>query len=306
MNRVVTAGLVCSFVSLGATLSAHHLIFDLLAHFRVQYIVLIFGALCLSVGRRQYWKGLALVFCLSVHTFSVVRSQLPLESVADAEGPTVRVMSSNLLASNTEYHEHVRYIRDIDPDVIVFQEYTCAWAEALSSALSEYEHKVSLSLESPFGIALFSKLPIDSSNRAVSNNSHRPSIDSVVSMASGKLRIIGAHPPPPLSQQLYEERNAQLQALANVTKSADLPLVVLGDLNITPWSAHFREFVEIGRLRDGRRGFGILPTWPAGFMVLQIPIDHVIVNDGVDVVQMSSSDELASDHRSIWADVRLQ
>ena len=306
MNRIVTAGLVCSLVSLGATLSAHHLIFDLLAHFRIQYIVLIFGVLCLSLGRRQFWKGLALVFCLSVHTFYVVRSQLPLGPVVDTDSPSIRVMSSNLLASNTEYHEHVRYIRDVDPDVIVFQEYTSAWAEALSSALSEYEHKVSVSLESPFGIALFSKLPIIRSNLDASNNTHRPGIDSVVSTASGTLRIIGAHPPPPVSQQLYEERNAQLQALANVTNSEDLPLVVLGDLNITPWSAHFREFVEIGRLRDGRRGFGILPTWPAGFLVLQIPIDHVIVNDGVVVLDMGSSDKLASDHRSIWADVGLQ
>ena len=34
------------------------------------------------------------------------------------------------------------------------------------------------------------------------------------------------------------------------------------DLNVSPLSDDFRDFAKAGKLRDGRRGHGILPTWP--------------------------------------------
>ena len=306
LNKLLIVGLLGSLVSLGGLLSAHHLLFDLLAHFRIQYIVLILGLICLAFGLRRYWIALVLILCLSTHANEVITSQLPADSVADADGPTIRVMSSNLLASNTQYEEYVRYISDIDPDVIVFQEYTKAWAKALESSLPEYEHKLSIQHDGPFSIAVFSKLPFHRVDDESLANARRPSVDVVVSIANSELRIIGTHPPPPMSQQLFMERNKMLQALADVTKIQFEPLVVLGDFNTTPWSYHFRELIINGQLLDGRRGLGILPTWPANFFPLQIPIDHILLNDGARVVNMQTSTGLSSDHRTIWADLQLK
>ena len=91
-----------------------------------------------------------------------------------------------------------------------------------------------------------------------------------------------------------------------MTKIQFEPLVVLGDFNTTPWSYHFRELIINGQLLDGRRGLGILPTWPAKFFPLQIPIDHILLNDGARVVNMQTSTGLSSDHRTIWADLQLK
>ena len=223
-----------------------------------------------------------------------------------ANGPALRVMGSNLLASNTQHEKHIKYINEIEPDVIIFVEYTNAWATALLSSLTGYPYTVSMPRESSSGIAIFSKYPFNSENSMVLANAIRPSIEVVLSVENSELTIIGTHPPPPISQPRYMERNNQLQGLANVAKEIATPLVVLGDFNITPWSHHFREFLETGKLHDGRRGFGILPTWPSGFFPLQIPIDHVVVNDQVQIVAMETSRGLSSDHRSIWADLRLQ
>ena len=306
LNRLLIVGLLGSLVSLGGLLSAYHLLFDLLAHFRIQYIVLILGLVCLAFGLRRCWIALILFLCLSIHAHEVITSQLPADLVADADGPAIRVMSSNLLASNTQYEEYGRYIFDIDPDIIVFQEYTRAWAKALESSLLEYEHRLSIQHNSPFSIAIFSKLPFHRVGDESLANARRPSVDVVVSIANSELRIIGTHPPPPMSQQLFTERNEMLQALADVTKNQLEPLVVLGDLNTTPWSYHFRELIRNGQLLDGRRGLGILPTWPSRFIPLQIPIDHVLLNDGVRVVNMQTSTGLSSDHRTIWADLQLK
>ncbi|MDC0435025.1 endonuclease/exonuclease/phosphatase family protein [bacterium] len=306
MYGLLIAGLVCSLVSLGAVLSAYHLVFDLLAQFRIQYVVLISGLLCLALGLRRYGIALTLAFCLSVHLFDVGKSQYPLASVIGIDGPVIRVMNSNLRASNTQHAVHIQYIRQIDPDVIVFQEYNKAWEQALTSSLVEYKHTVSESLNGPFGIALFSKFPLEKLGSTGLENARRPYVDVAVSLADSTFRIIGTHPPPPVSEQLYLERNSMLKAMAHSTKNQSIPIVLLGDLNITPWSSHFREFINNGELFDGRRGFGVLPTWPAGFYPLQIPIDHVIVNDCVQVLELKTSDGLSSDHRTIWADLQVR
>jgi len=74
--------------------------------------------------------------------------------------PVTRVMTSNLLASSQSYDEFIAFIQSKDPDVIVFQEYTGKWHDALSTALVQYRFKVTAPIETPFGIALYSKLPI--------------------------------------------------------------------------------------------------------------------------------------------------
>ena len=83
------------------------------------------------------------------------------------------------------------------------------------------------------------------------------------------------------------------------------PMVVMGDLNISPWSTHFRDFVNSAKLHDGRRGQGVLPTWPTEMPLMQIPLDHILFNAGVRVLSMQASSDVKSDHKIIWADVRV-
>ena len=39
------------------------------------------------------------------------------------------------------------------------------------------------------------------------------------------------------------------------------PIMVVGDLNATMWSAPYRSLIDSTGLRNARRGFGILPSW---------------------------------------------
>jgi len=103
-----------------------------------------------------------------------------------------------------------------------------------------------------------------------------------------------------VSKELYWERNQHLLRVSDITAVSNTPVVVVGDLNVSPWSKHFLEFVNAGKLRDGRRGHGILPTWPAAIAPLQIPIDHIVVSESVHVTSMATSSGFGSDHKLIW------
>jgi len=305
LNSVVRLGLIGALVSLLSAFSYLHLWFDLLSNFRIQYIVLIFIALCVSLISRKYVALIVLMFCFGVHILEVAQSQWPVASTGVPDVRSIRVMTSNVHASNSNYQEKIDYVNDVKPDVVVILEYTHAWHSALSVGLEEYMHRVTFPSTGPFGIGLYSKLPVLESAEHILGANGRPSIDAVLAVGNQKIRVLGTHPPPPLGQEFFNERNQHLMNLASLVLSNDSPTVVLGDLNITPWSYFFKSFVEQGNLIDGRRGFGILPTWPVPIPLLQIPIDHIVVSEDIVVTTMEASDGLGSDHRAIWADIKF-
>jgi endonuclease/exonuclease/phosphatase (EEP) superfamily protein YafD len=81
--------------------------------------------------------------------------------------------------------------------------------------------------------------------------------------------------------------------------------VLLGDLNTTSWSPGFQECLQISRLRDSRRGFGVHPTWPARQAVLRITIDHCLVSDGIVVEDHHVGPDVGSDHLPVLIKCRV-
>ena len=60
-------------------------------------------------------------------------------------------------------------------------------------------------------------------------------------------------------------------------------------------------------LDNARKGFGLLPTWPA-FMpwpFLRIPIDHCLVSPDIRVIRMRTGRTIGSDHLPIIVDMAI-
>lgn len=305
MRVMIWIGFLGCFVSMGSRLGAYAWYLDLLSHFRIQYIALIVFALCVTLFWKYYKSAAVFLVCLGVHVFDVAKSQSDHDFETELEGPRLRIMSSNLLASNTDYDAHVQIIKSVNPDVIVFQEYTYAWQAALSFALGEYPYKVEVPAHHAFGNALYSKYPLQNARTPALVVDSRKSVDATMVIDETTLRVFGTHPPPPMSQRMHEERNLHLQRLGDNVQSYTAPMIVLGDLNISPWSTHFREFVSNAKLYDARRGQGLLPTWSIEMPLLQIPIDHILFNERVRVLSMQTSSDVKSDHKVIWADITV-
>jgi len=96
----------------------------------------------------------------------------------------------------------------------------------------------------------------------------------------------------------------------------------VGDLNTSPWSAHFQDLLHHTVLRDSQRGFGLQGTWPQFYSPLgndtllsrlggllglaQIPIDHVLISPEWQVGHWKRLDPVGSDHWPIEVDLRLK
>ncbi|GJD77803.1 endonuclease [Methylobacterium gregans] len=88
------------------------------------------------------------------------------------------------------------------------------------------------------------------------------------------------------------------------------PVVLMGDLNATPWSRAYRRLA--GRLTDARRlagpgGARSGATFPTRLPLLRI--DHVFVSAGIGVARMEPVGEglarIASDHRPLRVEILL-
>ena len=90
--------------------------------------------------------------------------------------------------------------------------------------------------------------------------------------------------------------------LAGVARGLPEPVLVLGDLNASPWSSHFRRFLRDSGLRDSAQGRGVQPTWPAGMPWLWIPIDHCLHSPQLQVVARHVGPNLGSDHYPVVVD----
>ena len=84
------------------------------------------------------------------------------------------------------------------------------------------------------------------------------------------------------------------------------PMIVAGDLNLTPWSPFFREFVDRSGLRDSRRGFGVQATWPSRLGMAGIPMDHVLVSQDGSVIDRRVGPSFGSDHRPVIVDLAIE
>ena len=260
--------------------------------------------LVLAAFTRQRAVGFAMLVIALLHVVQFHSLFLPQKPVVAEE--TLRVMSANLLASNRDGHEFIDQINEIKPDVIVFQEYTSRWHQSLSSSLAEYPHRQVEIINSPFGIAIYSKQPFINAEVTYFTKAVYPAIDVTVSLKPEPVRVLAVHPVPPMNAATFNNRNQYLEALASEVRLAVGPVIVAGDFNAVPWSWQLKQLMDHANLSSAREGFGLKPTWPGDFVPLWIPIDHILHNNRFSVVEFDTGDSAGSDHKPVWAELSFR
>ncbi len=273
--------------------------------FRVQFgVCLALAAVVYAIGRRPRGAAACAVFALV--NVAVVAPLYVAPQPLRNEGPAVRCLVVNVLASNRHRQPLLRLIERERPDVIALSEVTPALWETLAPLReSEYPYHRSETRRSPFGIALLSRLPLEYAQVRFMGAQAHPWIRARVTTPGGSFEVVVAHPAAPLTRAHALLSIAELEQIAAELGPRDGPRVLLGDLNATPWSARFRALLAATELRDSARGFGVQATFPVRYPLMRIPLDHALVSEEVEVLDRRLGPRIGADHLPLIVDLRL-
>jgi endonuclease/exonuclease/phosphatase (EEP) superfamily protein YafD len=124
-----------------------------------------------------------------------------------------------------------------------------------------------------------------------------------VTFGGQTIRLAALHVLSPTNRYRLDLRNHQFEEVAEILSRQDVPTVVMGDFNCTPWSPFLHEFLQQTQYRDSRQGFGYQATWHAKHWLLRIPIDHAFVSETVHVHSRYVGRNAGSDHLPIVFEV---
>lgn len=272
-------------------------------HFVTWYAL--FGALGVAVSlalRERKTAMLCLAFTL-FYLMLIAPWYWPGSNQPAEDGSNLRVLTANLLSINEEAELLLDLVESSDPDVIVLQELSPMWIRALAPLRDTYPHHVERGRSDHFGIGIYSRIALENAEVFNLADAQYPAIRADF-RANGRLvSILNMHTVPPLTSEMFALRNRQLEAAATFAEGVDDLAIVAGDLNITMWSPYYRKLETDSTLRNVRRGFGILPTWPTNMPLFKIALDHVLVSQDMFVVDVERGAEIGSDHLPLIADL---
>jgi endonuclease/exonuclease/phosphatase (EEP) superfamily protein YafD len=252
-----------------------------------------------------------------------------------AAGPTLRVLTANLLLGRAAPESVVELVRRKRADALFVQELTSEAAARLQRAglgdllphraaqpmpngargsgiYARYPLRCELPATpvptAPVGVAPVGVAPVGVAPVVVAPVS-AARCTARLELPSGQsvhLTCIHAAPPrPPWSPGATARWRGQLAALPAPGAS---PLILAGDFNATLDHAQFRRLLRRGYAdAASQAGRGLVHTWgprPDGRLAL-LAIDHVLVDRHCQVLTTSAHRLTGSDHRALYAELRL-
>lgn len=280
--------------SLATSFDFVHRNVELYSHFRPQYFAASLVLLVAFTAVRSPAYGVVLLVTTAFNASYVLPWYFGGTRVESDN--TIKLLHVNVFSRNDQYDRLFELIDAERPDVIFLQEVSKEWQEATLRLHEDYPYNYVEAREGNFGIAMFSRVALDSVSHVASPPLDYPTIVATMTVNDETLTLINTHPTIPVSQSQYEARNEQLRSIAALANRAAGAVVLSGDLNATVWGRNYRKLEETTGLRNTRRGFGILPTWPTYLPFAMIPIDHALVSDSIGVVATRTGVHIGSDH----------
>jgi endonuclease/exonuclease/phosphatase (EEP) superfamily protein YafD len=271
--------------------------FDLMANFRPQYAILLtaVAAAAMLLGRRA--TGLAFA-TFALFNLAALAPYLVGVAPAAAPGDRLTVLSFNVGISNPARAAVMRFVESEAPDLVFLYESSFEWEDAALALNLPYRLVSVVPPGTLSGITVMARdgLPVE----IVPTPLSAPAAAAVhVEIDGIAATVIGTHPPSPTSAARWERRDRVLAEVGRWVAGRPEPVLVVGDLNATPWSSGYRELKEPGRLVDSLRGRGLQPSWPDGWGPLMITIDHALHTTGLVSVERRTGPANGSAHRPL-------
>lgn len=288
------AGFVC--LCAAATLFARYFwVADIIANLRVQLILGLLGTIVILLFLRRWrmvlvvtavtiWQASWLISAFQSSHGSMPSSGQPNALVPADQSPHLQVFLANVLTRNQQHGRITSQIRAADPDVIVIVELSAKLNATINSEFGD-SHKYAIAEpqdDGNFGIGLWSRLPLTDASIFHLNSQWFPSIEAESEVNSRRILVFATHPIPPMGSRNFVQRNQHLSLLAKRIQQRhnDEPersTLLLGDLNLTPWSPLFNDLLKSSDLENSAAGRGLQPTWYCGnSFPFGLVLDHAL------------------------------
>ncbi len=286
--------------------AADHWLLDLTTHFAMPCALTLAAATLLFALLGRKFAALVMLFGAALCGHRLSPLYLPVAPTGASQSTTLRAIVANASVENPTPERLCEWIEREQPDVFAVLEYSPLHQRALEPLRARYPHAIEAVQADPFGIALFSRLPLQEARRTTLGSPIAQAVFAVVEVNGARIGIGAAHPVPPISKDYSAARNLGFEQLVGELARLPRSRVVLADLNATQWSAAFRRLLADSSMRDGCEGFGFQGSWPAVLpALLRIPIDHVLVSEDLVVTRRELGPDVGSDHLPVVAEFAI-
>lgn len=196
------------------------------------------------------------------------------------------VVSFNMYHDESALAELEQFLRDDPPDVLVLVENNRRTAP---QQLRGFDHVLR---SEPSEMGIWSRWPLAHS-RAHPVHRDRDLLEVAIEREGRSLSLLAAHWRVPIRLSHFTAARATVAIAAERDD-----LLLIGDLNSTPWSPQLRALREEAGLR--RAFHGLQTTWARDpWRLLTLPIDHALVKGRVQPLAAERLPWTASDHRPL-------
>lgn len=251
---------------------------------------------------------------------SLIAAQRPDALPPTPKAGTLRLITANLLYSNTRSTNIAKRIIESHSDLVVLLECSTRNFDPVPYIRAGYRLLLHEPRRGTHGVCVLARsggryqtgiaLP------PVRNRCRMPMATLLMQKGGQRIGVLGVHAPPPIEACGERATERTLVALARMIKEgkstktvgtipAGVPIIVTGDLNAFPWSAGLSALARSGLVDSyGAHRLVFGPTWPAtGPLPAFARIDYILTPEAIKVIGVWSITTPGSDHRAVIADM---
>ena len=253
----------------------------------------------------------------------ITRIKNEIDNPLEENKKSYKILTQNLFGRNYDAWRTVNEIKKINPDIIAFQEYFYFQREAIHHLIAEqYPFYEICKGGKRNNIAIYSKtkFELDKASSCYIGERHRISriIAKFKDQYGGEFSVVTTHLDWPLQVSKLNDgdgikerldlsikrKTEQLADLSKAINSISTPIVLVGDLNSTPWSYALRDFAKKSGLSLLTNSMFSYPNRLYLFgdwrnVIPFLPLDHILLSDGIDKKSIKKGDPAGSDHNPI-------
>lgn len=227
----------------------------------------------------------------------------------------IRLVSFNFYPQNQQIEAATNWLLEQDADLIFLQDIPQP-LPALEAAYPYHEYN-----PSDAGLVVFSRFPILTSNEfQLVDASYQQRL--ILDIEGQSIIFYNLHLLMPLNEReedflllRYDEsrRNQQIAELIASATAETLPLMLVGDFNMSEWSPVYQSLASHYQDAFRQVSWGLGASWPAGeseelpnFLPPLTRLDYLWLSPELEALSLSTGIALGSDHLPLIAEFRMK